>query len=95
MTYFKIMTLGTPLMDKLLPLRVIHPDKTSMDVTAARGNDIPFLKITNIQLSPNSFVKAIRYYKVNQAIMDMMAKKLISERKTHSTDLVLNITLHY
>lgn len=75
-------------------LTVTHPDKTSMDLTAARGNDIPFLKIINIQLMQNCFEKAIRYYKVNQAIMDVIAKTLISEWETHSTEFVVNITLH-
>ena len=95
MNYFKIMAMGNRLLDKLLVLTVTHPDKTSMDVTAARGNDMPYLKIINIQLTPNCFVKAIRYYKVNQAIMDVIAKTLISEWETHSTEFVVNITLHY
>ena len=55
---------------------------------------MPFWKIINIQLTPNCFVKAILYYKVNQVIMDVIAKTLISEWETHSTEFVVDITLH-
>lgn len=65
-----------------------------MDVTPARGNGKPFSAISNIQLSPSCFVKAINYYKVNQAIMDIIANVLISAWEKDSTNFVVNITLH-
>lgn len=91
--YSKIMALRSHLMDKLILLTVTH-DKTMMDVTTARGNGKPFSAISNIQLSPSCFVKAIHYYKVNQAIMNIIANALISAWEKDSTNFVVNITLH-
>lgn len=91
--YSKIMALGSHLMDKLILLTVRH-DKTMMDVTLARGNGKPFSAISNIELSPSCFVKAIHYYKVNEAIVDIIANALISAWEKDSTNFVVNITLH-
>lgn len=92
--YSRIMALGTQLMDKLSWWRVTYTDKTLMDVTVAKAMGKQFLEIVNIQLDPQCFEKVIRYYKVNQAIMDMIADGLISAWDTYATNFVVHITVH-
>ena len=92
------MALGNRLMGEIGLLTLTRPftDKTLMDIDVGRPKDKPFLQITNIQLYQGSFLKTLHHYTVNQAIMDMIAKALISRwEELDSTEFVLYITIHY
>ena len=92
--YFRIMALGSQLMNKLSLWKLTHPNKTLMDVAIAKATGKPFCEIVNIQLHLQCMVKAACYYKINQAIMDMIADGLISAWDTYSTNFVAHITVH-
>ena len=69
--------------------------KALMDIDVGPPKDKPFLQITNIQLYQGSSLKTLHYYRVNQAIMDIIAKALISRwEEIDSTEFVLYITIH-
>ena len=88
------MALGSQLMSRLSLWKLTHPKKTLMDVAIAKAMGKPFCEIVNIQLHPQCMVKAACYYKINQAIMDLIADGLISTWDTYSTNVIAHITVH-
>ena len=92
--HFSTMALGNQLMKTLSSWKPVHPNKSLMDVTITKGTGEFIYETVNMQLHSQCKEKAARYYTVNQAVMDMIAAKLILARNTYSTNFVAHITLH-
>ena len=92
--YFSRMALENQLMDKLSSWKVTHTNKPLMDVTITKATGEFIYEIVNIDLHFQCMKKAARYYTMNQALMDMIANKLILAWDTYSTNFVIHITLH-
>ena len=85
------LALGNKLMDKLSSWNVMHPNKPKMDVTLTKVEGHVIYEVVNLALGPQP--PAVWRYSVNQAIMDMIAEKLILAWSPYSTTFVLHITL--
>ena len=95
--YSKAIALGNHPMGEIGLLTLTRPfiKVALMDIDVGPPKDKPFLQITNIQLYQGSSLKTLHYYRVNQAIMDIIAKALISRwEEIDSTEFVLYITIH-
>ena len=92
--YFSRTALGNQLMKTLSSWKLVHPNKAMMDVTITKGTGEFIYEIVNIQLHSQCKEKAARYYTMNQALMDMVATKLILAWDTYSMNFVVHITLH-
>ena len=92
--YFSRTALGNQLMKTLSSWKLVQPNKAMMDVTTTKGTGEFIYEIVNIQLHSQCKEKAARYYTMNQALMDMVATKLILAWDTYSMNFVVHITLH-
>ena len=92
--YFSRTALGNQFMKTLSSWKLVHPNKAMMDVTITKGTGEFIYEIVNIQLHSQCKEKAARYYTMNQALMDMVATKLILAWDTYSMNFVVHITLH-
>ena len=92
--HFSTRTLGNQLMKTLSSWKHAHPNKSLMDVTITKGRGDFVYEAVNMQLHSQCKEKAARYYTVNQAVMDIIATKLILAWDTYSMNFVVHITLH-
>lgn len=90
--YLSRMALGNKLMDKLSSWK--RAQTHLMDVTIRKATGEFIYEIVNINLHPLFMEKTSCYYSLNQAIMDVIANKLILAWDTYSANFVLHITLH-
>jgi len=88
------MVLGTQLLDKLSLWRIGKTNKPLTDVAILSSKGKCLQAIGNIQFFPPSMVLADGFYKVNQAIMDVVADSLLSAWDSQSTNFVMRITIH-
>ena len=85
------MALGKELMNNLSLWTFPHTNNPRMNLTISNTEEKFLMHYANIQLHPQDMEQALRYYPLNQAIMDQIADILLRKSFTH---FVMSIELH-